>query len=226
MSYCIKCGGMIPETAQFCPNCGTAVKIEPIPDKKTYTQPAPGSSHLFDRMVRAARLDASLYEEVEIDESATTQALTVVILSSICSGVGTAISQALTGQGLPGIGIGLLGGLFTALLVWFVWSFIIYFVGTSVFGGTASFGELLRTIGFSDSPGVLLLFSFIPILGGLVSFAVWIWGLIAMTIAVRQALDLSTGKAILTCVIGWIAGIILLVVIGIFLAIPFIFLGV
>ncbi|UCH38394.1 MAG: YIP1 family protein [Candidatus Bathyarchaeota archaeon] len=176
-------------------------------------------------MIRAARLDASLYEEVEADKTATTQALTVVTLSSICSGIGTAISQALAGQGLPGIGIGLIGGLLTALLVWAVWSFITYFVGTYVFGGTASSGELLRTIGFSDSPGVLLIFSFIPILGGIISVAVWVWGLVAMIIALRQALDFSTGKAVLTCIIGWIAGIILLVVIGVFLAIPFIFLG-
>jgi hypothetical protein len=216
---------MMPETAQFCPHCGTAVTKEVMPVTENRTQPTPVASHLFDRMIRAARLDATLYEEVENDEAATTQALIVVSLSSICSGVGTAINQAVLGEGFRGIGIGLLGGIFTALLVWFAWSLITYFIGTYVFGGSASFGELLRTIGFSDSPGVLLIFSFIPILGGLISFAVWIWGLIAMVVAVRQALDFSTGKAVLTCIVGWIAAIILLVVLGIFLAIPFVLLG-
>ena len=123
------------------------------------------------------------------------------------------------------IGTGLFSGLFLALIVWYIWSFITYLVGTKIFGGTASAGELLRTIGFADAPGVLLIFSFIPFLGGLISFAVSIWGLVAMVVAVRHALDFSTGKAILTCVAGWIVSIVLLVIIGILLAIPFILIG-
>jgi hypothetical protein len=170
-------------------------------------------------------LDPTLYEEVEADETATTQALTVVILASICSGIGTAIHEALTGHGAVGIGIGLFGGLFMALIGWGVWSFITYFVGSNIFGGTATYGELLRTIGFSDAPGVLHIFSFLPYVGWLISSAAWLWGLVAMVIAVRQALDFSTGKAVITCIVGWIAAIILLVIIGIVLAIPFILFG-
>jgi hypothetical protein len=176
-------------------------------------------------MIRAAKLDASLYEEVEADEGATTQAIIVVILSSVCSGIGTAIGSALAGHGTGAIGIGLFGGLVSALIGWFIWSFITYFVGTNVFGGMASFVELLRTIGFSNAPGVLLLFSFVPILGGLISAAVWIWSLVAMVVAVRQALDFSTGKAILTCIVGWVVTIVLLIVLGILLAIPLFILG-
>jgi hypothetical protein len=175
-------------------------------------------------MIRAARLDVSLYEEVEADERATTQALIVVILSSICAGIGTAIREAIMGHGPGSIGIGLVEGLVSALVFWFIWSFVTYFIGTKVFSGRASFGELLRTIGFSNSPGVLLILTFIPILGGLISFGVWIWQLMSMVVAVRQALDFTTGKAILTCIVGLIVGIILLVIIGIFIAIPFVFL--
>jgi hypothetical protein len=176
-------------------------------------------------MIRAARLDPSLYEEVEADDTATTQALLVVILSSVSSGIGTAISTALAGHGGGTVGVGLIGGLLSAFIGWAAWSFITYFVGTKVFGGTASFGELLRTLGFSNSPNVLLILSFIPILGGFISFAVWVWGLIAMIVAVRQALDFTTGKAVLTCIVGWIVAIILGAVIGALLVIPFFFLS-
>lgn len=172
-------------------------------------------------MIRAARLDVSLYEEVEADERATMQALTVVALSSVCSGIGTAVGRAIAGHGPGGIGLGLVGGLVSALVVWCIWSGITYFVGTTVFRGTASYGELLRTIGFSNAPGVLLIISFIPVLGGLLSFIVWLWQLVAMVVAVRQALDFTTGQAILTCIVGWIAAIVLLVVIGLIIAIPF-----
>ena len=218
MPHCTNCGTELSSDAQFCPSCGAAVtKTAPPPLR----QPQTFSNNLFDRMIRAARLDVSLYEEVERDTTATSQALTVVILSSICSGIGTALSRALTGHGLGGVGVGMLGGLFSSLISWLVWSFITYFVGTKVFGGVASFDELLRTLGFSNSPGVLLFFSFIPILGGFISFAVWIWGLIAMIVAVRQALDFTTGQAILTCVVGFIAALVLLAIVGMFLAIPF-----
>lgn len=226
MPYCLKCGSAIPEEAQFCPACGAPVKIDITPTAPAApVQPKTGSTGLFDRMIRAARLDNSLYEEVEADNTATTQALIVVTLSSICSGIGTALSRVLAGHGPVGVGVGLLGGLFSAFIVWFVWSFITYFVGTKVFSGTASYGELLRTIGFANSPGVLLFFSFIPVLGGLLSFVVWIWNLVAMIIAVRQALDFSTGNAVLTCIVGWIVALVLLIIIGSLIAIPLILFG-
>jgi len=176
-------------------------------------------------MICAARLDASLYEEVERDETATTQALIVVIISSFCAGIGTAISEALRGHGVLGIGVGLVVGLVSALISWLIWLFITYFVGAKVFGGTSSYGELLRTIGFSNAPGVLLIGNFIPILGGVITFVVWIWGLVSMVVAVKQAQDFSTGKAIVTCILGWIVAVVIAAIIGIFVAIPFIFLG-
>jgi len=181
---------------------------------------------LFNRMIRAAKLDASLYEEVEIDPAATLQALTVVVLASVCSGIGGGLKPLIFGRLPAGMRIlkfftNLVVGSLLALILWGIWSFITYFIGTTIFGGEATYEELLRCIGFSDSPGVLSLFSFIPLLGPLISFTASIWSLIAMVIAVRQALDFSTGKAILTCVIGWVAIVILLVIMGILIALPF-----
>ena len=222
MAYCSKCGTEIPQDAQFCPTCGAQVKTDFPSTTAAPAQAAPVSTSLVNRMIRAAKLETSLYEEVEADNAATIQALIVVVLSSVCAGIGAAARSALTGRGAAGAGLGLFGGLFSALVVWFAWSFITYFVGTKVFGGTASFGELLRTIGFANSPGVLRIFSFIPVLGGVISFAVWVWNLVTMVIAVRQALDFSTGKAVLTCIVGWIVALVLLILIGALIAIPFI----
>jgi hypothetical protein len=91
-----------------------------------------------------------------------------------------------------------------AVLGWLLWSGIAYLIGDKVFGGTATWGELLRTIGFAQSPGVLLILGIIPVLGGLVSMVVGIWMLVAGIVAIRQALDFSTGRAILTALLGWI----------------------
>ena len=101
-------------------------------------------------------------------------------------------------------GRGIITGVLVAIVGWLLWSGIAYVIGDKVFGGTATWGELLRTIGFAQAPGVLMIFGIIPILGGLVRAVVAIWLLFTGVVAIRQALDFSTGKAILTALLGWI----------------------
>ncbi len=161
---------------------------------------------LVNRMIRAARLEVDLYEEVEADTKANGQAFVAVLIASLAAGIGAGIAGVLVEGGLWFLW-GLLIGLATALGGWLVWSLFAYWLGTTIFKGpetSATYGELLRTIGFSNSPRVLAFFSFIPFLGGIIVFAVSVWALIAGIIAVRQALDFSTWRAIGTCIVGWI----------------------
>jgi hypothetical protein len=149
----------------------------------------------IERMKGAALLDVDTYEEVEADRTATGQAAGVVAL--------VAVAQAIGGAGEGGFGI--LSGIISALLGWLLWAGIAYLIGDKLLGGTATWGELLRTIGFAQTPGVLHVLGIIPVLGGIIRFGVVIWVLITGIIAIRQALDVSTGKAILTAVLGWLA---------------------
>ena len=152
-----------------------------------------------NRMIRAAKLDVNLYEEVEADKGAMGQAMGVVILSSVAAGIGTV--------GTTGI-MGLVLGTVVALAGWFIWAFLTYYIGTRLLAEPqtkSDYGELLRTIGFSSSPGVLRVLGIIPILGNILNFIIGIWMLVAMIIAVRQALDYkSTWRAVAVCLIGWI----------------------
>src|SRR5919199_5850175 len=172
---------------------------------------------LTDRMIRAARLDIGVYNEVEADLSATNQALTVVVLTAIAGGLGSAIGQALSGRP-GGVAGGLVGGVIAELAGWLVWSYVMYLVGTRVFRGTATYGELLRTLGFANSPGVLLIFRFIPVLGGLLALLVGMWRIVAGFIAVREALDLDNGNTLATIVVGVVAYLIVLLVVALVLA--------
>jgi len=161
---------------------------------------------LVDRMIRAAKLEVQLYEEVEADTTANKQALLAVVLVSVLSGIGSGIGGLATKGGLWFIW-GLFIGVASSIVGWLVWSFVTYLIGTKLFKGpqtSATWGELLRTLGFSNSPGALRFFSFVPFLGGIIAVAASIWSLIAGVIAVRQALDFTTGRAIATCVVGWI----------------------
>jgi len=160
---------------------------------------------IAERMLRAAKLESELYEEVEKDESATMEALYVVVIVALASGIGAALSGAARGN----VVLALIGGVVAAVLGWVVWAAITYFIGTRLLGGTATLGEMLRTLGYAQAPGVLRIFAFIPGLGTLISIIVAIWMLVAGVIAIRQALDFSTGRAIVTVLLGWLAALIL-----------------
>jgi hypothetical protein len=179
---------------------------------------AASSASLPDRMMRAARLSVPLYEEVEADTTATTQALTVVVIVALASGIGSAITASMNQAGGGNAIGGLIGGIISALIGWAVWSYVIYFVGTKMFGGVATYGEVLRTLGFAETAGVLTILSFIPVLGGIISLVAGIWVLVASFIATRQALDISNGKTIGTIIVAIIALLIVVTVIGIILA--------
>ena len=136
------------------------------------------------------------------------QAISVVIISSIASGIGA--------MGVIGFG-GIVIGAVAALLGWVVWAFIAYIIGAKLLPEPqtkADVGEVLRTTGFASSPGVFRILAFIPLIGAVISIAASIWMLVAMIIAIRQALDYkSTWRAILVCVIGFIIYIIIIGVI-------------
>jgi len=173
-------------------------------------------SQLFNRMIRAARLDVNLYEEVEADTTATRQALLVVLIYSICAGIGSGLVD-LSNISVGGFFWNLFVGLLSALVFWFMWSLITYFVGTTLFRGpetSATYGELLRTIGFSATPGVLMIFAFVPFVGWVISLTAWVWMFIAMVIAVRQALDFTTWRAIGTCVVGGVIYLVFALLLG------------
>ncbi len=158
-----------------------------------------------DRMIRAAKFDVNLYEEVEADKGAMRQAMGVVVLSSLAAGVGSI--------GTLGLG-GILIGTLAALVGWYIWAWLTYFIGTRFLPEPqteADLGQLLRTTGFSSSPGLIRVLGVIPGLGTVVVAVAAIWMLVAMVIAVRQALDYtSTLRAVGVCGIGWIIQTVIL----------------
>jgi hypothetical protein len=158
---------------------------------------------MINRMVRAAMLDVDLYEEVEADTGLTQEALMVVVLVSVAGGIGSFLAGIFSGS----IGLALLGLILAVVLGvigYYIWAYVTYFVGTELFEGTADVGEMLRTLGYANGPRVLSVLGFIPCLGPLAGLVGAIWALVAAVVAVRQALDFDTSKAILTVIIGWV----------------------
>jgi hypothetical protein len=163
------------------------------------------------RVVGAAALRAATYEEVEADRTATAQAVVVVLLSGLAAGVG---ARGFGGGRPSDIAFFAL----LALATWAAWALLTYQLGARVMPGRqtqADVGELLRTLGFASAPGMLRVVGVVPELTRAVFVIAAVWMLLAMIVAVRQALDYgSTRRAVVVCVVGWALAIGLALAIG------------
>lgn len=176
------------------------------------TVPTAGRGFLR-RLVGAAALDVSIYEEVETDRGATTQALAVVVLSSLAAGVG---ARGFAGGDVAGIAF--FGAV--ALVAWAAWALVTYEIGARILPEPqtrADVGELLRTTGFATAPGLLRVFGLLPGTTVPVFVVTAVWMLAAMIVGVRQALDYTTTRrAVAVCGLGWVLAIAFAGVLGFF----------
>ena len=160
---------------------------------------------MFQRMIGAALLRTETYEEVEADRSATLQAMLVVVIVALATGI-----AGFTSGGVRGLMLGIIVG----LVGWAIWAWLTYFLGTKLFRTPdthADWGELARTLGFAQSPGVLRVLGVLPVVGTVIFVVVSLWQLAAMVIAIRQALDYtSTWRAIGVALVGFIPYAILM----------------
>ena len=153
---------------------------------------------LLRQMVRASRFDVQTYEQVEADRASTAGAVAVVLVASIAAALGSGARDP----------ISIVGATIALLVTWVFWVALTYFIGTHLLPEPqtrSDLGEVLRTTGFSASPGVLRIFGAIPGVGLFIFIGVTIWMLLTFVVAVRQALDYaSSGRALAVCVLGWL----------------------
>ncbi|MBA2596085.1 MAG: hypothetical protein H0V00_05600 [Chloroflexia bacterium] len=159
-------------------------------------------------------LDAGTYRDVEQDTAANGQAALTIVLAALAAGIGAILSRDVLQNSL--------GVILSSILQWIVFSFVAYFVGTTLFSNAQTSvtpGQVLRTIGFAHAPKLFLVLGIIPILGWIAGLVVFFWFLAAAITALREAFEFDTGRAIgtgLVALIGiLIVDIILAVVFGI-----------
>ncbi len=164
---------------------------------------------MLSRIIRALKLDSSLYNEVEADPSYDTEAYIIVAVASLLAGLGSGIgfNASDMGRGLSFSVTGALFGIILAFIGYLVTAYIVYFVGTRFFGGTADYGEMRRTLGYAYSANFI---SIIPCLG-IIALP---WAIATYFVATREGLDLDNGKAALTAIISWVVWMVISLVLG------------
>lgn len=156
-----------------------------------------------DRLVGAIKLDASVYSEIEHDPSAMGQAVGVVVLASLAAGIGSGVDLG---------AVGLIAATIGGLIGWAISTAVVWLIGVRIMHHTSDYNELLRTLGFASAPRLIGVLGAIPGLGMLASVVAGILGLVAYVVAVREALDVTTGRAVFVCVLAYLVAIAVVIV--------------
>lgn len=184
---------------------------------------------MLNRIIGVLRLDVNTFEEIEHDKSATGQAAIIVAVVAVLTAIGSffgvqtasAVLEQMQQQfGEAGIDptmaqfaaispIGAaLNAFISAFVGWLLWSVLTYLIGTNLFKGQATIGEMLRVLGFAQAPRLLGIFGFIPCLGAIIGIIAAFWSLVAGFIAVRQGLDIDNTKTAITVVLSWLIAVV------------------
>ena len=154
-------------------------------------------SIFFNRVFRSIKIDPDVYDEVQKDKTATLSAAIVVVISSLAAGIAAKQLGASSFIFAP----------ILSLVSWFVWAYIVYFVGVKLFPDAktkTTHAALLRAIGFSSAPGIIRVFGFTPELMTVTFIGSALWMLACMVVAVRQTLNFkSLWKALGVVIMSW-----------------------
>lgn len=153
---------------------------------------------MTERIVRVLSLEAEVFSDIEHDEGATGQAAIVVAVSAVLAAIGASLrADSLT--------TGFVTVLIWALLGWYLWSAVTYLIGTKLFGGEATMGEMLRVIGYAQAPRAFGVLTFLPLVGFAILLLTFFYTLGTSFMAIREGLDIGPGRTLLTAFLGWLA---------------------
>lgn len=165
-------------------------------------------ANMINRMIRAATLQADVFEEVEHDPTLDQEALMAVVTVALINGILGFFGTLIFGEGFIGAVSTLLFGVIGAVVTYLLYAYLAFYVGTNFFGGTADFGELRRVLGYAYAPNIV---GSIPCIGWIIAL---IWTFVAGVVAIRQALDVDNTNAILTAVISIVIAFFVVLIVG------------
>jgi hypothetical protein len=170
---------------------------------------------MINRIKGVLLLDSEAFKEVEHDEKATGQAALIVVITAILAAIGASsgpfFSSLALGDSPWNLSLGtgsalvlFLGVIVWSILAWLVWAASTYFIGTKIFHGKATYGEMLRVTGFAYAPLAFLILGAIPCIGFAISLIISVWALASVFIGIREGLDLDVGRTLVTVIVGWL----------------------
>ena len=156
---------------------------------------------MLQRVLKAAFMDGRAYEGVADEPQPIIGALAVVGVVAIAFGLGVS-GEPLQGEEVePALIVSL--AVSTILVGWGLWSATVWFIGTRLFGGSATYRTLLRAIGTAYAPGVLMVLFPVPTSGPWIFLVARLWMVASVTVAIKETQSQSWGKAFSAALLGW-----------------------
>lgn len=152
---------------------------------------------MLARTLRVLEFDRSVYAEVERDPAGTRQAALVVAVVAACAALGT----VLLGGWHPGA---ILGAVLAALIRWLLWSGVDELIGTVLFRRPMSLQRLVRALGYAQTPQVLAVLAFVPVMGAWVVLGSRLLAMVAGNLAIGHALELKLPQALAIRLVGFV----------------------
>jgi hypothetical protein len=174
------------------------------------------ANSIVERAIKVVKLEPRVFDIIARDPTATQQAAIVVGVVALASAIGGAA------DGISGFIVGLIG----AILGWLIFAGLAWFFGTNIFGTpttVTNWESLLRTLGYAQAPNVLAIFGIIPLIGWIPALIGSIWAIVTAVVAIRETLDFSTGRAVITAIVAWIATAIVAIILGLLFNVTIVF---
>ena len=171
---------------------------------------------LVNRLVRLARLDTTVFDEVRLDASATVPSVIVAVVATFLAGFGGWLwwvmsSDFDTGSGQVLIKSAILGSIF-AIAMWVVWVLLVYVILTQVFRAQADVQQLVRTMGMAAAPLGLTILMFIPGISFGIALAAVALFFSLSTMAAQAATNAPPAKVLVASIAGFAVWAIVLTV--------------
>lgn len=158
---------------------------------------------MITRILKSMVLSSATYSEVAEDNDATLDAVFLVIIYVLAVTIPNALNYKFNWI-LIALTIPLV------LLEWLVVTGFTYFISDGLFHGEGSLPGLFRSMGFSVSAGIFYLLAAIPVVGILVNGLLGIIIFIANVLAVRAAMKIGFGGALVSLILAnFIASLLL-----------------
>ena len=173
---------------------------------------------MMNRLMRLARLDTTVFDEVRLDAAATIPSVVVAAASIFLMGVGGWLwwmigSDFDEGSGDIFIKSTIMGSVF-AMALWVAWVFIVYVLLTQVFRAQADVQQLVRTMGLATVPLALSVFMLIPMLGFGIGVAALALTFSLTTMAIQAATNASPAQSLVANIAGFAVWAVVLAILA------------
>ena len=171
---------------------------------------------VMDKVMRLARLDTSVFDDVRDDQQELVPALVVAAVSFLLAGIGTwlfffVVADSVYRDNYDGNFINnvILGSIF-AIVLYGVAALAVYVVMAQMYRVTVDLQSLIRTMGYAAAPMSLSLLMFIPIIWPLFAIAPLALLLVTMNSAVRSASNAEESHVMMASIIGFAVMVVVL----------------